>query len=467
MDIQDIINKLIDRYKGTFKLRDLLRVSAPDKVIKGAFLRDLAGNPIDDRSIACLEDDGRFTYKNEGERVDFTLTNQTRKAEAEADFKEIYEREFSKKKLPDTPQAHALFRTELIVWVKKLVNLHKEEHGFEDQDARLLLLAEQFNEFLQNSGTGSGKPEQEPPTSSQPQNNGQIHYFNEFITEIRTLNIKVRSYNGARYLDLSQYEQGSEHNRKLEVLKEMAINEVFSLENEKLRQHLRRLERIEANLREFWGPFKKMSEAFWTDQLGNEFLEAEIYPFFIIPEHEFGNVSKGYPNFIYDLDEAVSSKQTALRSFIAEVRGAVGFDSSPVGMRSGAAPVPDSQEQDVLTKSTDKLKTELKNHGFFDLPMVASLTSEKVNRLIDLFVNSDLPYQIAFVEHLEFVKYLDKVHFKSAKKRNEFLAGIFNSGERAIKGNLSVLVPNSKENRNRYTAHSHKEAVERDYKSLK
>ena len=113
------------------------------------------------------------------------------------------------------------------------------------------------------------------------------------------------------------------------------------------------------------------------------------------------------------------------------------------------------------------LKEKLEKYGFFNLEMVKQIPAQKYSTLIDLIRSNKIPYTIAFLDYLGFLKYLEKEHFKTKYKLNLELAKWFNTNERAIKGNISSLLPTSTEDKNRYTAYIHKETVEKDYQSIK
>ena len=82
---------------------------------------------------------------------------------------------------------------------------------------------------------------------------------------------------------------------------------------------------------------------------------------------------------------------------------------------------------------------------------------------------SGLPYAIAMFDYLEFIPYLEKKHFDSKYKLNREVSKWFDSDKdgRAVKGNISSLLKNTTENKDRYTAYKHKENVIKDYELLK
>jgi hypothetical protein len=126
----------------------------------------------------------------------------------------------------------------------------------------------------------------------------------------------------------------------------------------------------------------------------------------------------------------------------------------------------DTQPLQTETK-TDKLKTVLGKYGFFELPIVKQLSEPNQQRLIELISTNDLPYSIAMLEYSGLLKHLKLEHFKTDNKLFIEVAKWFDVTDRAVKGNIYVLNPISKENRARYTAHLQKETAQKDYEGLK
>jgi len=124
--------------------------------------------------------------------------------------------------------------------------------------------------------------------------------------------------------------------------------------------------------------------------------------------------------------------------------------------------------QQTETK-TDKLKAELGKCGFFELPKVKQLSEPSKQSLVELISKNGLPYSIAMFEYLDFLKHIENEHFKTKYKLNKEVAQWFNSDKegRAVKGNISSLSEYSKEDKSKYTAHTHKETVKTDYNKLK
>ena len=80
---------------------------------------------------------------------------------------------------------------------------------------------------------------------------------------------------------------------------------------------------------------------------------------------------------------------------------------------------------------------------------------------------NDLPYQVAMLDFLGFVKYCERNYVTTKVELVKIICEILGAVMRQVKGNLLVLNPNSRENRERYTSHLFRETVMNDYESLK
>jgi hypothetical protein len=116
---------------------------------------------------------------------------------------------------------------------------------------------------------------------------------------------------------------------------------------------------------------------------------------------------------------------------------------------------------------TDKLKADLGKYGFFELSKVKQLSEPNKQSLIELISTNKLPYSIAMIEYLGFLKYLKAEHLKADYKLFKEVSKWFDVTDRAVKGNIYVLNEFSKENRTRYTADQQKQTVQKDYEKLK
>ncbi len=121
-------------------------------------------------------------------------------------------------------------------------------------------------------------------------------------------------------------------------------------------------------------------------------------------------------------------------------------------------------ENPELEAKTQRLKKKLNEYGFFNLKLVTEIDKDK---LISLLVESNLPYQIAMLDYLGFLKHLGKEYSCTKAELYKLVSDILNTPERPVKGNILVLNPISKENKKRYTAHLTKEKAENDYYKLK
>jgi len=122
--------------------------------------------------------------------------------------------------------------------------------------------------------------------------------------------------------------------------------------------------------------------------------------------------------------------------------------------------------QQIETK-TERIKAELGKYGFFELPKVEQLSESNKQNLVELISANNLPYAIAMIEFLGFLKHLKAEYFKSGYELIKAVANCVEGAERAVKGNIAVLNEISRENRSRYTAHQQKQKVQKDYEALK
>lgn len=133
------------------------------------------------------------------------------------------------------------------------------------------------------------------------------------------------------------------------------------------------------------------------------------------------------------------------------------------------APLLNLYKSPKIETKIDLFRDNLTKHGFFELAKVKALSPNNQNKLVDLVQLKKLPYSIAMLDFLDFFTYLERKHFNSKYKLYKEVGKWFNTDKdgRAIKGNISVLLKNSTENKNRYTAFLHKETVQNDYQQLK
>ena len=131
---------------------------------------------------------------------------------------------------------------------------------------------------------------------------------------------------------------------------------------------------------------------------------------------------------------------------------------------------PSSNDNEGTETKREKLKSALNKFGFYDLPMVNVIPKENKEKLLTLILDNKLPYKIAMINYVGFISHLEREHFHNAKyKMNKEISKLFNSDRegRTIKGHISSLLPNTTEDKKRYTAYRYKETVKKDYSKLK
>lgn len=161
----------------------------------------------------------------------------------------------------------------------------------------------------------------------------------------------------------------------------------------------------------------------------------------------------------------VNNFEEALKMFKHGHKNFILSDILEIKQQSIIEPLP---PQPIKTKA-EILKEQLSQYGFFELEKVKVLSEQSKFSIIEKISESGLPYAIAMFDYLQFIQYLERKHFDSKYKLNQEVSKWFDSDKegRAVKGNISSLLKNSTENKDRYTAYKHKENVIKDYELLK
>lgn len=123
----------------------------------------------------------------------------------------------------------------------------------------------------------------------------------------------------------------------------------------------------------------------------------------------------------------------------------------------------ESQVESVNPTKSEKLKTRLSEYGFFELDVIKKLNKSQIDTLISKLAENDLPYQIAMLYYLDFIRYIWKNHGKLVEDKYKILSYILETGERTTKGNILVLNKNSKEDKTRYTSWNLLEETKADF----
>jgi hypothetical protein len=164
---------------------------------------------------------------------------------------------------------------------------------------------------------------------------------------------------------------------------------------------------------------------------------------------------KDWLTYTHPLIESLKEKTVLHLQHIAEY-----ISSTP----ASAATQPTNAE----TK-TEKIKAHLLEYGFFDLPTVKPLTDVSKQKLIDLISANALPYKVAMLEYLGFIKYLERERITTKYKMYRTVSNWLEADKdgRTIRGLLNSLLPRKEKANARYTAYLHKEQVKKDYLLLK
>jgi hypothetical protein len=118
-------------------------------------------------------------------------------------------------------------------------------------------------------------------------------------------------------------------------------------------------------------------------------------------------------------------------------------------------------------KTTDRLRGELRQKGFFELGPVVALPDAGKETLLRIIAGNEVPYKIAMFDFLGFITHMSKEFDMTRSAIYKSLADILQVVQRTVKGNVLVLQDHSKEDRDRYTAYKYKEQVRNDYQMLK
>lgn len=124
---------------------------------------------------------------------------------------------------------------------------------------------------------------------------------------------------------------------------------------------------------------------------------------------------------------------------------------------------------DTPATKAEKLGRNITPYGFLDLPKTKNRSDESKTKIIELIANNSLPYAVAMLDFLGFIKHLKTNYFevegKLFKEISKYLGSDLDG--RRVKGNYYTLNDNYKEDKKRYTAYKHREKVVKDYETLK
>lgn len=146
------------------------------------------------------------------------------------------------------------------------------------------------------------------------------------------------------------------------------------------------------------------------------------------------------------------------------------YDIFKASLTNGSANSINNNNLDDNTKKGNKaelLKSNLYENGFFEVTKVKSISHDGQSRLIDLLVLNGIPYKVALFDYIGFFKYLENEKSFTKVTIHKKISAIFDCTTDTIKGNMLSLNEHSTIDKDRYTAHQHKEKVKRDYVSLK
>jgi|GEM_PF-5051737 len=126
-----------------------------------------------------------------------------------------------------------------------------------------------------------------------------------------------------------------------------------------------------------------------------------------------------------------------------------------------------AQTLEQLPTLFDKLKSNFKMYGIYELKMIKALQENRIENLIMKISENKLPYKIAMIHFLGIIDFLETQHFKIKERMYEEIGRWFQSDKRAISGNIRALSATSEDNKKRYTANRYIETVKEDYNKIK
>jgi len=223
------------------------------------------------------------------------------------------------------------------------------------------------------------------------------------------------------------------------------------------------LSHIQSDLREFIFAAKKEKRASVSAIQLKEFFALvsskvkPVYPYFPDDDVEFAWITQNETGQWIDLDKSLFDGEfDPLHELYRIVREKI-----------SAARAIASADSNTLYGISQVLETKLSQTGFFELPRIIILNDPSREMLISTLAANTIPYNMAFLHFAGYIKHLSTEHFKVKTQIHKYLADIYSTTPRTIKGNLNVLEPHSGEDRVRYTAYLFMSNVEHDYQLLK
>lgn len=114
-----------------------------------------------------------------------------------------------------------------------------------------------------------------------------------------------------------------------------------------------------------------------------------------------------------------------------------------------------------------RLRNELKLNGFDELDLVKCLSIGSYDTLMDFICSNKVPYKIAMLDYLGFIRHFTKKYGLGKKELCEKLGRMLLTSSRTIQGNINVLYSSTGENKKLFTSHSYINTVKEDYQKVK
>lgn len=171
--------KMFEELKPIYALEEFLKVKAPDKNLGNLYFNEegvgLLEKYPDNPEFEKYEEDGEISFKvtipgrwkedaqgnlhQDPDRVEVFkvaktepyILPQQRPAESEKDFEEIYQREFARRQLTDSPEIHELLKSDIIEQVEEMIQSHQSGKEPGDRDLETMARANRFVAYLKRS----------------------------------------------------------------------------------------------------------------------------------------------------------------------------------------------------------------------------------------------------------------------------------------------------------------------------
>ena len=191
-----------------------------------------------------------------------------------------------------------------------------------------------------------------------------MEYFEKFINEVQTLEIKIREYyqreDGSiireftpkdnpnidfrivQCIDLSHYSDTDESNYEADLreLQQLAITDLLNQTQEIIKRQLNRIVLLENRFSRFWELYKDLHKDFREQKFETEDIIMKIERLFIVPKYKKGIISE---SFIRHLHHAIMFKHGMLSGFGEQVKKVLQIDEKEIQHKPKIAKIKDDK----------------------------------------------------------------------------------------------------------------------------